>query len=750
MYKMVGNLKEKDMAMLEERIKRQSKTRPPPGGITNEPAAPAVQPQQVQQANNNLHGNEVGSRDVPSNTGPKSSLPTVTGRTFKNFRQFPVPPGVVPPNSDVTRRSPSASNSGIPNPQGSRTLTKMDRPISGAFTLDLDKIEGERPGSMESRAGPQLVNHNLDEIFNDDPITLPTYRRPAPGPNQYGHGQNQYGQGQHNMMSPVSYRTAPGRSLEESHEAKEALDVVFAQLFNTQDTSACLNALTQLDEVIKDDEKVVLLGDRMDQLLTACWTQYRHVLNTKMAADYYNVKDVTRLLQFVTMVLMSMYHHQDLTKKATTNSLHDLLHVIISILLEPKIQQLPEPDGGQLIRALNVLTVKILDRSDSTNVTSAFIKLLRDCVGNPSLSPKFVELVMKCLWKVIRQLPKWMESNKLNLDLLLADLHEFLKAYPSSYWKKQEIDTPMRTVKTVLHTMAKAKGDAILDHLTRINDPSNSELVPYLRKLLNSGVGGKENQATHNTDDASNVIIKNGNNKPNVPGETLMQKPRFTKSDHEALAEIFKKIGQKEQTKIGLQELYMFKQQNPQADLEPFLMKSSPYFRNYIERGLKSIEDENKSSYGNRFAPQNILSDATKDRANIGTANLPQTDAVTGSSSNELHHNYLDKLNMLRKQAGLEAYLDKNGSTSSASSGIGTGSTGSDIYKISSVSNSARSANDADRYSDNSSSSSIVTMKANYEKSSIDNDYISNDGNSNTDVEDIRKRLERIKHSAFQ
>ena len=130
--------------------------------------------------------------------------------------------------------------------------------------------------------------------------------------------------------------------------------------------------------------------------------------------------------------------------------------------------------------------------------------------------------------------------------------------------------------------------------------------------------------------------------------------------------------------------------------------------------------------------------------------NPSQNDALTGSSGQELHHNYLDKLNMLRKQAGLEAYLDKNGSTSSASSGIGTGSAGSDIYKISSVSNSARSANDADRYSDNSSSSSTVTMKANYEKNSIDNDYISNDGNSNTDVEDIRKRLERIKHSAFQ
>jgi hypothetical protein len=61
--------------------------------------------------------------------------------------------------------------------------------------------------------------------------------------------------------------------------------------------------------------------------------------------------------------------------------------------------------------------------------------------------------------------------------------------------------------------------------------------------------------------------------------------PRFNKSDHDALAEIFRKIGQKELTKQGFQELYNFKQQNPHADLEPFLIKSSEYFRNYIGKG---------------------------------------------------------------------------------------------------------------------------------------------------------------------
>ena len=62
MYKMVGSLPEKDMAMLEERVKRVSKTRPPPCGANNEQPAPTAQPQyqmQQEQAHNGMQPNEI-------------------------------------------------------------------------------------------------------------------------------------------------------------------------------------------------------------------------------------------------------------------------------------------------------------------------------------------------------------------------------------------------------------------------------------------------------------------------------------------------------------------------------------------------------------------------------------------------------------------------------------------------------------------------------------------------------------------
>lgn len=129
-------------------------------------------------------------------------------------------------------------------------------------------------------------------------------------------------------------------------------------------------------------------------------------------------------------------------------------------------------------RALNVLTVKIVDRSDHNNVSTALIKLLQECIGSSVLSDKYCVLVMKCIWKVIRGLPTWLES--MDVANLLGDIHSFLVSYPASYWKQQADDTPMRTIKTVIHTVVKCQGDAVLSCLSKIQDPQSSELLPYI------------------------------------------------------------------------------------------------------------------------------------------------------------------------------------------------------------------------------------------------------------------------------
>merc|ERR1712123_373742 len=299
-------------------------------------------------------------------------------------------------------------------------------------------------------------------------------------------------------------------------------------------------------------------------------------------------------------------------------------------------------------------------------VSSALIKLLHECIGSSVLSGKYCVLVMKCIWKVIRGLPAWLDS--MDVSLLLADLHSFLVSYPGSYWKQQSDDTPMRTVKTVIHTLVKYQGDGILSCLGRIQDPQTSELVPYVRKLLNSGVG-----------------VENGHNGAGGVRSGSAEKkkmPRFTKSDHEALVEIFTKIGQKDLTKVGLQELYNFKVENPHVDLEPFLAQSSQYFRDYIERGLRKIEDEVKGRGTKIGVMANIggMSGIPAPRQGVLQDNTQQG----GGGSLPQHLVYLERLKRLRAAGGLSEPADqenaenysKSGPTQASSgytSGIGTG-----------------------------------------------------------------------------
>lgn len=72
------------------------------------------------------------------------------------------------------------------------------------------------------------------------------------------------------------------------------------------------------------------------------------------------------------------------------------------------------------------------------------------------------------------------------------------------------------------------------------------------------------------------------------------------------LTEIFQKIGSKENTKEGLNLLYDFMQQHPEADIEPFLSKSSDFFQQYIRTGLKEIETSRKNINGNHGKWKNL------------------------------------------------------------------------------------------------------------------------------------------------
>ena len=171
-----------------------------------------------------------------------------------------------------------------------------------------------------------------------------------------------------------------------------------------------------------------------------------------------------------------------------------------------------------------------------------------------------------------------------------------------------------------------------------------------------------------------------------------------------------------------------------------FVYNKLIYFIFPLERGLKSIESEANHSNGG----QRVLADSTSSRSAIDN-NSTNSAASDGMAPHLL---YLDRLKKLRAQAGLERGGSAASSTTSYSSGIASSaaSGGGSVYKISATSESYSSRGYATlTSSEPETDSTSSTLTAGSQLSQSNNHPADNP----PDVDAIRKRLERIKQSAF-
>lgn len=111
--------------------------------------------------------------------------------------------------------------------------------------------------------------------------------------------------------------------------------------------------------------------------------------------------------------------------------------------------------------------------------TSALVRLLKETCSGSAL-PKFTELLMKCIWRNVKLMGE--RANELEYEALLMEIHDFMLTLPSQWWAQRPSDTPMRTIKTIIHNMTKIKGTGILNHLNNI--PIHSELNTYVLRIL--------------------------------------------------------------------------------------------------------------------------------------------------------------------------------------------------------------------------------------------------------------------------
>uniref|UniRef100_W5KQE3 Cytoskeleton associated protein 5 n=1 Tax=Astyanax mexicanus TaxID=7994 RepID=W5KQE3_ASTMX len=543
-FKLIGNLSEKDMSMLEERIKRSAKK------------TPAVSTKQ-----------EKAQREHPTN-------PNAT------FLRKPAQEDV--PNKLNQARSQNAHSE--------HTAPSIPR----EFQLDLDMIENDHTRVSEF---PDLVQHKLDELL--EPVSIPEPKIRSVSPH----------------FDDLHNSTA------------STINFVISQVASG-DINASIQALAQIDEVLRQEDKAEAMSGHIDQFLIATFMQLRLIYNTHMADDRLDKKDIFKLYSCIIGNMLSLFSMESLAREASMGVLKDLMHGLITLMLDSRVEDIE--DGQQLIRSVNLLVVRVLEKSDQTNILSALLVLLQDSLITTAGSPMFSELVMKCLWRMIRFLPETI--NSINLDRILLDVHNFMKVFPKEKLKQLKSDVPHRTLKTLLHTLCKLTGAKILDHLSMIENRNESELEAHLRR-----------------------VVKHSGNLSGLKSDLNTEKGALRSDDKlikakvsDILSEIFKKIGSKENTKEGLTELYEYKQKYSDADLEPFLRNTSQFFQSYVERGLRMIESE-------REGKSRIQTSAVIPQHSTESYTPSHSSMQVNSNGEDLKPAvYYERLKILRQRHGLE------------------------------------------------------------------------------------------------
>ncbi|CAJ1976721.1 unnamed protein product [Sphenostylis stenocarpa] len=345
----------------------------------------------------------------------------------------------------------------------------------------------------------------------------------------------------------------------------------------------------ELGQVTNDPEGVVMdeLVKDADRLVSC--------LANKVARTFdFNLTGASsRSCKYVLNTLMQTFQNKRLAHAVKESTLDSLITELLLWLLDDRVPHME--DGSQLLKALNVLMLKILDNADRTSSFVVLINLLRPLdpsrwpspASNESLATrnqKFSDLVVKCLIKLTKVLQSTIYD--VDLDRILQSIHLYLQDLGMEEIRKRAgaDDKPLRMVKTVLHELVKLRGAAIKGHLSMVPIDAkpqpiilayielNLETLAAARMLTASGPGGQN----HWGDSATN----NSASGTHSADAQLKQE----------LAAIFKKIGEKQTCTIGLYELYRITQLYPKVDIFAQLQNASEAFRTYIRDGLAQME----------------------------------------------------------------------------------------------------------------------------------------------------------------
>ncbi|THH12641.1 hypothetical protein EW146_g7506 [Bondarzewia mesenterica] len=352
-----------------------------------------------------------------------------------------------------------------------------------------------------------------------------------------------------------------------------------------------------------------------------------------------------RLAKHLIQTLNAFCDNPLLAESLTVDNLTPLLEELATRLLQTDDSL--DNEVKNLSRFINMIMLRLFSTGRRITVFRALFALLLQIVkpfptrgtSADSQDAKVAELVLKCIWKLARNIPQDLVESKLDPVELLPAVEHFLQSVPPNEWRARATnrvpcgDMPLRTVKVIIQHVVAHFGDDVYDILSSsFDDPSATIVYPYVYRILNSstarqeagmpvrhnGLKGSrsaqtfsppESRAESPLETASSAA--SGDIHPSSPSHRTSRSvtsinnlvsPPVEEPDPDAqLLQIIGHISSETtgaMHKEGITELHHFLKAYPhkRSKVEKMLEATGPAFRKYISRALASraAEDEER------------------------------------------------------------------------------------------------------------------------------------------------------------
>ena len=440
---------------------------------------------------------------------------------------------------------------------------------------------------------------------------------------------------------------------------------------------------------IKKLEKLLLAApdqasQRINDIVAAATLQLR------VAFTAWDVRDpqLAPACKHIVGLLVQLFSSSRYPKQISPHYLEQCVQEVLVRLLDGKLSHM-DPSNS-LNRALNIVMVRVIENCDANATFRILLTTLQhSACACSSLSgaelqhqAKHTELVMKCIWKIVKTLPKAIEDGSdIRVQDVMTDLHGFLELSPPSFWKRRvadkvipQADMPLRTVKTVLSVLVNAMGSRVFESASHL--PGDSHVRAYLEQMV-AGLASKGSRgaSTSNTSSESGRMDPQTNGKtpstathggmatsyssnpatPTTTRQTLATaggtprrqtsvptmselQQRFAASVLAEAEGIFGRIHNKEETKQGIRDLHDFIENSQQdvTDLVEYYISSlTSYFQGYVRRGLTHVATTSgklKSATGEKQRNANSVGFNLQQRSLDASLNGANGDSKQGSS----------------------------------------------------------------------------------------------------------------------